>query len=136
LNWIESFIVAPMWGMLSAHLFVQSCTSVLLFAVALAAIPVHGVPMETKILAAGAYIVQATLFFGVFWLGHFLAEWIGFESQGTARVVYWLFAGFSTLYVVTQIPAKVRKVWRYATIPGALESDTAKRRMGLNPESD
>ena len=122
--------------MLSAHFFVQACASFLVVVVRISAISVRGVPLEDKLLAAGVGLVQTALFLGLFWLGHAVVEWVGFEALGTARVVYWSFAGISAVFMGLQIPPMVRHIWRQITIPGALESDIRKRRMGLDPESD
>jgi hypothetical protein len=65
------------------------------------------------------------------------------ELRTTAQnVLYLAFALLASVYIVSNLPYKLRKAWRHATIPGAIEEDAAEEvedeadRKGPDPYED
>jgi hypothetical protein len=137
MKWIGILLVSPLWGALSTQLFIQAWLAVASFFISFLGLVKGAVPRETTALAMGVAIFSAILFslllYGGNWL---LTEVLPFGQTEIENVVYWIFAGISALFILPQIPAKVRKSWRNAIIPGSLEVDIFKRKMGHNPERE
>ena len=137
MEWLGILIVSPLWGAISAQLFIQAWLAVANFLIALVGFVRGKVSRETTALGMGAavtgVIVFSLLLVGGFW---FLTGVLPFGRSRVENIVYWVVAGLSSLYMLAQIPAKIRKSWRNAMVPGTLETDIYKRQRGLNPDVD
>ena len=85
------------------------------------------VERRLNFIGIGTALVQMILFSALLHGGYYLlAEVFSFGYSTAENVVYWIFAVLSILYMLPQIPAKVRKSWRNATIAGSLQADFMK----------
>ena len=135
MKWIGILLVSPLWGALSAQLFLQAWLGVANFFINLFGFVKGTVPRKTTAIAMGVAISSMILCFLLLRAGSWLlTEVLPFGRTETENVVYWLFSGLYALFMLPQIPIKCRKSWRNATIPGSLEVDSFKRALGLNPE--
>lgn len=137
MEWIGILFVSPLWGAISTQLFIQAWLSLANFFINLVGFVKGAVSRKSTALAMGAAIFGVLLFSLLLRAGLWLlTEVLSFGQTETENVVYWVFAGFSALFMLPQIPKKLRKSWRNAMIPGSLEADIFKRKMGLNPEHE
>lgn len=137
MEWLGILLISPFWGALSTQLFVQAWMGVLNFFISFVGFVKGAVPRKDAGLAMGVALFSVLLFSlllrGGFWL---LTDVLPFGRTQTENTVYWVFAGLSALYMLPQVPSKIRKSWRNATVPGSLETDILKRKLGLNPEHE
>lgn len=137
MDWLGILLISPIWGLLSTQLFIQAWLSVMIFIFSLVGFVKGTVPRKTTAIGMGAALSTVIAFtfilYGGFWL---LTEVLPFGRTRTENIVYWVFAALAAIYVLPQIPARIRKLWRNATVPGSLEMDIYKRRMGINPDHD
>lgn len=140
MEWIGIVFVSPLWGALSTQLFIQAWLFVANFFINLVGFLKGTVSRKSTALAAGAAVFGVLLFSFLLSAGLWLlTEVFSFGQTETENVVYWVFAGLSALFMLPQIPEKLRKSWRNAMIPGSLEADIFKRkmgRMGLNSKHE
>jgi hypothetical protein len=131
MNLIGITIVSPFWGVISTQLFLQSWLAFIGAIMSIIGIIMGKVERQKTFMGLGVSVVQMLLFSGLLYGGQYLlADVWGFGFTKTENIVYWVFAGLSLLYMVPQFPAKIKKGWRNATIPGSLEEDIMKRKMG------
>ena len=137
MKWLGILLISPLWGALSTQLFIQAWMGVANFFIGFVGFVKGAVPRKDAALAMGVALFSVVLFSlllrGGFWL---LTDVFSFGQTQTENTVYWVFAGLSALYILPQVPSKIRKSWRNATIPGSLETDILKRKLGLNPEHE
>jgi hypothetical protein len=134
MKWIGLLVVAPVWGMLSTLLFLQAWLAVVNFCISLLGFARGRVPRVQGLLGMGAglfgVLVFSLLLRAGFWI---LTEVMPFGRTGAENTVYWLCAVLSALFLVSQVPAKLRKSWRNAMVPGSLEEDIVRREQGRDP---
>lgn len=135
MEWIGILVVSPLWGVISTQLFFQAWLGVAGFLIGLFGFVKGAVPRESTAILIGMAIFSTVLYSlllsGGFWL---LTNVFSFGYSRTENIVYWVFAGLSTLFILLKLPARLRKIWRNAMDPGSLEIDILKRKIGLNPD--
>lgn len=135
MRWVGIILVAPLWGILSAQLFLQSWLAVANMFIALAGFVGGAVRRKTTAMMMGVAVAQVVLFSlllgGGFWL---LTEVLPFGRTRLENGIYWAFAACSALFMLLQVPSKVRKSWRDAMVPGALEGDIISRKLRVASE--
>jgi hypothetical protein len=126
---MESFgiiVVGPLWGLISAQLFFQTGEEFIkgvIYLLGFVRHKVNGRIMLVRMVTAFVTsIVCAILLVGGFWL-----ICVRYPSLRTPaqNVLYLAFAVLGVVYVVSQMPHKLRKAWRHANVPGAMEEDAA-----------
>lgn len=137
MKWIGILLVSPLWGGVSTQLFLQAWLAVVNFLVGLGDFIRGAVPRKDTALMMGVALSQILLFSilldaGV-WL---LTKKLHFGYTKAENVVYWIAAAISALYMLPQVPRKIRKSWRNAMLPGSLDLDILKRNAGLDPERE
>ena len=136
MKWFGILVVSPLWGVISTQLFLQSWPALINFLIALLGFFRGAVKRKDTAMFMGVAIFQIVLFSallsGGFWL---LTHMLLFGYSRPENVVYWILAGLSAWYMLPQIPSKIRKSWRNAMIPGSLEADIWRRKMGLSSNS-
>ena len=127
---IGVIFVSPLWGAISSQLLLQSWLALVNFIIHLMGLVQGRVERKINLSGIGTALVQmllcSALLYGVPYL---LMEVLSFGYSMAENVVYWIFAALSILYMLPEIPAKVRKSWRNATVVGSLEVDTTMRKL-------
>src|ERR1035437_3147095 len=132
MEWIGILIVSPLWGDISSQLFFQAWLGVANFFVGLFGFVKGKVPRKTTAILMGVAIFSTALFSLLLGAGYWLLTNVfSFGRTRTEHIVYWVFAGLSALFIILQLPARLRKTWRNAMIPDSLEIDILKRKIGL-----
>lgn len=117
-------VVGPLWGLISVQLFFQTGEELIKATIYLIGLMKHRVAAR-KLLArffgamAASLVCAVLLVFG-FWLVCIRYADLRTPSQ---NVLYIVFAVFAAVYLIKQLPDRLRKAWRHATIPGAIEED-------------
>jgi len=126
-------IVSPMWGIVSTQLFLQSWLAFINAVTNLIGTVRGKVGRKQCLLGAGVCLAQMLLYTGLLYLGgYLLTDVFSFGWTMVENAVYWVFWVFAVLaflYMVRQFPLQVRRVWRFANVPGALEADILERRL-------
>lgn len=121
---IGIFFISPFWGMTSTWLFLQSWVSFFVFTISIIGLIRGKVARKDMLGMLGVSIAQAILFSALLTLGEYvLTNLLGFGYTRIENIVYWVFAVPSFLYVLLQIPGKLKKNWQLANTPGFLEDD-------------
>jgi hypothetical protein len=124
---MESFgiiVVGPLWGLISAQLFFQTGEEFIKAWIYLMGFLRHKVSSKKLlpriVISLTTSVLCAILLVFGFWL-----ICIRYPSLRTPaqNVLYLAFAILSAAYIVSQMPAKIRKAWRHANVPGAIEDD-------------
>jgi len=130
MKWIGIFLVSPLWGALSTQLFLQTWLAALNFVICLIGFVRGAVPRKNNALGMGVALLSSVLFSalldGGFWL---LTDIFSFGRTRAENIVYWIVAALSLLYMLPQIPSRIRKAWRSAMTPGWIEMDILKRKV-------
>ena len=130
MRWIGLLIVAPLWGMISTQLFLQAWLAFINGIISIVGFFAGRVDRKTTALGIGVGLGSAFLFYLLlrvgFWL---LSDILHFGYSAAENTVYWIFAALSALYMLPQIPRRIKKPWRNAMIPGSLESDIFARKL-------
>ena len=130
MQWIATLLVAPLWGLLSTQLFLQSWLALANFVMAFLAFLMANVPRKQNAMYMGVSIASAILFSGLLYGGDLLlTDVLRFGQTKTEIIVYWVFAVLSAVYMLPRIPSKIRKSWRNAMVPGSLEADILSRKL-------
>lgn len=124
---MESFgiiVVGPLWGLISTQLFFQTGEEFIkgcIYLMGLFKGKVSSKKLLVRMVAAFVTSIGCAilLVFG-FWLICVRYPHLRTPAQ---NVLYLAFALFGTVYVVSQMSTKIRKAWRHATQPGAIEDD-------------
>ena len=124
---MESFgiiVVGPLWGLISAQLFFQTgeeFIKAVIYLIGLFKGKVAAKKLLVRMVAAlvASLLCAILLVFG-FWLICVRYPHLRTSAQ---NVLYLAFAVLATVYIVSQMPRKLRKTWRHATQPGAIEDD-------------
>lgn len=131
MKWLGALLVSPLWGSLSAQLFLQSWLAFANFFIALLGFVKGGLPRRDAALLMGVSLFSCALFSSILRGGHWLlTTTFHFGQSNTETIVYWIFVALSGLYMLPQIPSKIKKSWRNAMVPGSLEEDILLRKMG------
>jgi hypothetical protein len=126
-----ALLVSALWGMLSTRLFLQSWLAAAGFVLHLLGFVRGAVPRKDNALGLGIALVQVVLFSLLLRSGDWLLTRVfTFGWTKAENIIYWVFAAISALYMLPQIPSKIRKSWRHAMISGSLDEDILKRRPG------
>ncbi|HLF08052.1 MAG TPA: hypothetical protein VI789_01710 [Dehalococcoidia bacterium] len=127
---IGILVVAPLWGAMSTQLFLQAWLAVINVVSSVIGLARAKVPRKWVFLGLGVYAVQAIVFPVLLGLGYYLlSEKLSFGYTSAENIVYWIFALLSLLYMLPQLPRKVKKAWRNANVRGSLELDISSRRL-------
>jgi len=129
MHWIGILIVAPLWGITSTQLFFQIWLSVINAVINIIGLIAGRVGRKKTglgfAISLGSGLIFSLLLHGGYWL---LSDVLSFGYSNAENIVYWVFSVFSALYVVFQIPNRIKKTWRFVMVPGALEEDIFARR--------
>jgi len=129
-NILGIFIVSPLWGMISARLFLQSWLAFISSIINLIGLVKGEVERKTTILGFGVGQFQAVLFSFLIWLGNYLlTQVLLFGYTQAESIIYWIFAGLSFLYMLPQIPNRIKKAWKMATERGFIEAEMMERKL-------
>lgn len=123
MQWIGLLIVSPLWGAISAQLLLQAWLAVCQMIISAVGFVRGRVPRSDTAMGMGVSLVQAVLWSLLLSGGYWLLTRLGFGWTDAENVVYWIFVALSALYMLPQIPSRLRKNWRYSMIPGVLEED-------------
>lgn len=114
---MESFIISLIWGVLWIQFFLQAC-----LAFAMGALNVVGFVRgevsrvdTAKLIAFHVAVILCCA--GLLYGGKMLAEYLLFGYG----VLFWIFSAMSALYLLPQIPRKLKWAWRCSTVPGVIE---------------
>ena len=128
-SFVEAFgliVVAPLWGMISTMLFFRSIVSVIRIGIYGVGLSKGTVPRKKNISglmhSLSLFIIYVLVLVAGFLI---MSRRLPFEWEKAEKVVYWIFCGLAAFYSVPRIPEKLRRTWRYATVPGALEEEVA-----------
>ncbi|MHB8413290.1 MAG: hypothetical protein ACYDDI_15280 [Candidatus Acidiferrales bacterium] len=123
MKWLGILLISPVWGAVSTQLFLQGWLAFIGVFIGLIGFVKGSVPRKDTALLMGVAAFQVVLFSLLltagFWL---LTDWLPFGRTGAENIVYWVFAGLSALYMLPQVPTKIRKSWRNALVAGSLEA--------------
>ncbi len=127
---IGVIVVSPVWGILSTQLFLQSWLAFINAVIYIIGVIRNKVARKNNLLGLGVAILQVLLFSGLLSLGYYLlGKVFSFGYTRIENIIYWIFAIISLLYMVPQMPSKIKKAWRSANVSGALEENIAKRKL-------
>lgn len=133
MKWLGVLIVSPLWGAVSTQLFLQAWLAAINLVITFIGFLVGRVKRSNTALGMGVALVHGLIFSGLLHAGSWLlTDVLGVGWSRIENMVYWVFAVLSALYMLPQIPSRLRKVWRNAMVPGSLEEDIKKRKLGLN----
>ncbi len=122
--------VSPFWGAISSQLLLQAWLAFVNLIIHLIGLVMGRVKRKINLSGIGAALVQMLLFSVLLHGGHYLlTEVFSFGYSTAEYYTYWIFAVLSILYMLPQIPAKVRKSWRNATVVGSIEVDITMRKL-------
>ena len=131
-NLIGIIIVAPLWGMISTQLFLQSWLAFIGIIINIIGIFRGKVLRKTTFLGLGVALVQVILFSGLLYLGYYLvSDILFFGYTTTENIIYWIFAAIILIWMIPQIPSKIKRAWRCANVPGYIEERIWNRRFTL-----
>ena len=130
-DWIVGVIfVSPMWGAISSQLLLQGWLAFVNLIIHLIGLAKGRVERRLNFIGIGVALTQMLLFSALLHGGHYLlTEVFSFGYSTAEYYTYWIFAVLSILYMLPQIPAKVRKSWRNATVVGSIEVDITMRKL-------
>jgi fatty acid desaturase len=135
--WFYVLIVAPLWGMISAQLFMISILS-LIFVIAVVGIFKRKVALTNLAIAMAVSFFNCILFVTLLVGGRYLIQkYTSFGSTTSENVAFWVFAVFSVWFMAEEFASKIQKQWRNCTLEGSVELDMLKRlSVGLKRELD
>lgn len=124
---MESFgiiVVGPLWGLISAQLFFQTGEEFIKAVIYLMGIFKHKVATK-KLVVRMVIALASSLLCAILLVFGFWVICVRYPSLRTPaqNVLYLAFALLGTVYIVSQMPNKLHKAWRHATISGAIEDD-------------
>lgn len=129
MNLIGIVIVAPIWGILSTRLFLQSWLALINTGIHVFGLVTGKVDRRLNFMGFGFSLALCLLWSGLLYLGQYLFSVVwGFGHTTPENVVYWALAIASLVFFVREFPSKIRKAWRAATVLGAIEQDILERR--------
>jgi len=121
-NWLGLLVIAPLWGFVSAQLLLQGWLAFAQLAIALIALARGKMATSQAAHAIAAPLALGLVASVVLRLGFWaLFEAAGLARDGLAVIVYWVFALLSFSYLASRLPAEVRKSWRIAMNPDAIQ---------------
>ena len=134
--WISILIVSPIWGMVSAQLFLQAGLGIITTIAGIIGFITGRVERKLTALMIGGglalFILWSILLYFGFWkLSDILYadEYMyPFGYSTTENIVYWIFVVISVLYLLPQLPGRIKKSWRNATIAGSWKADIINQR--------
>jgi hypothetical protein len=136
MEWLVSILlVAPVWGIISAKLFLQIFLAGIGLLIRLLGLVRGAVSWKTNLLSIGVSILSVVIYGYILYAGNRLLNIFGFRQLKSEDIVYLIFFGLSVLYMLTQFPVKLRKLWRNSMASGSLEADIFIRELGENPET-
>ena len=139
MRWIGIFIVSPLWGMISAQLLLQAWLAFTNGIISIVGFFAGRVNRKTTALGIGvgigSVILFALLLRGGRWL---LTDILSFGFSTAENTVYWVFVALSALYMLPQIPSRIKKSWRNAMVPGSFEDGIVTREVSkiISKKSD
>jgi len=134
---IGVIIISPIWGIVSTQLFLQSWLAFINAIIDIIGIVRGKVARKNNLLGLGVAILQVLLFSVLLSLGYYLLTKVfSFGYTRIENIIYWIFAVISLLYIIPQMPSKIKGAWRCANISGALEENIVKRKLKDSVELD
>jgi len=131
LNVLGVIVVSPLWGIISTTLFLQSWLAFIGIIIWIIGIIRGKVERKTAFLGLGMAVGLGVLWSGLLRLGYYLlSDVLSFGYTTAENVVYWIFAGITLIWSGLRLPAKVKKTWRNANVPGSIEEDIWRRKLG------
>jgi len=119
--WIGVIVIAPLWGMLSTQLFFQAWLSFINGIINIIGFFVGRVERKTTalgfVVCIGSFALFNGIFYAVFWL---LSDILHFGYSPAENTVYWIFAALSSLYMLPQIPGRIRQSWQNSMVKSIL----------------
>jgi hypothetical protein len=117
MSWLNILIVSPLWGMLSAQLFIQACVFLVTFVFGLIGLvkSADKVPRSSNVAAVAASIGGVALFTLLLFVGAWIIDYLQLAPSLAATIVYWGSVAFAVAYIFPQLPTKVRNNWRDTT---------------------
>lgn len=129
MKWVGILFAWPLWGVLSTQLFFQCWLAGINFLFGVLGFVLGRVPRRDAALACGVALFGVVLFAILLRAGSWLlTEVLPFGHAETESIAYWGAAAFSAVFMLRQMPAKLRKSWRHVMLPGSLEADIRDRR--------
>ena len=129
--WLHLCVTAPLWGMVSAQIFLISALSVVNFCIAVVGLLKRRVPLVQLGAALATSLFSAVLFAALLAGGiYIIREYTAFGEGRGQSGVYWLFVVLSVWFMAEQVAAKIKKQWRNCTVEGSLEADMFASRYG------
>jgi hypothetical protein len=129
-RWIGVIIVAPLWGMVSTQLFLQAWLAFINGIISIIGFLAGRVHRKISALGIGAGLGSAILFSLLLHAGQWLiSDVLPFGYSAGENTVYWIFAAISGLYLLPQIPGRIKKSWRNSMVPGSIETGIMNRRL-------
>ena len=114
--------------MLSTQLILQIWLAVANFAINLFGFLKGAVSRKTTSMVMVLSVVAAITFSLLLQAGGwFLTVFLAFGRSEVETVLYWVSAGITLLYILFQVPTKMRQIWRNATVSGALQEAVAQQ---------
>lgn len=130
MHWVGVIIVAPMWGIISTQLFLQIWLALINAIINFVGFIAGRVDRKKTglgfAMGIGSGIIFSLLLHSGYWL---LSDLLSFGYSNAENIVYWIFAAFTAIYFLFQIPGRLKKAWRNAMTPGSLEADIIARRV-------
>lgn len=137
MQWIGMLFISPTWGCLSTVFFFQVWLGIANLVIHFFGFLRGNVARSVTALGMAVDLFGIFLFLALFRGGLWvITDFLPFGRTDGENISYWIFVALSTPAILIQVPAKLRKTWRNATISGSFEGDIAKRKMGINPEYD
>jgi hypothetical protein len=131
MNALLVILASPFWGTLSAQLFLHGALASVTFVIYLIGFFTAKEQRSQNLSHLGYSLLRVAVCAGLLYGGHTLiSDLIGFRYSDSETIVYWLFAIGSIVWMLPQVPAKLRATWRHATITGAQEKNDLFERTG------
>ena len=126
--WLHILVIAPLWGMISAQLFLQGALAGLNFLIAVVGLLKRKVPFDVIAAALAVSLFSAVLFVSLLIFGiYLLRNYIVFGEGNAQTIIFWIFFVFSLMFMAEQVVAKTKRQWRNCTVEGSVELDILKR---------
>jgi hypothetical protein len=129
MTWIGVLLVSPVWGALSAKFLLQGCLGLAQACVGLLSLVYGRVTRSTSLMVVAVSAAQVIFSAVLVWGGTWLVHVLGFGRTNGETVTYWLAAAVQSAVYLLMIPEKLRKIWRDAMVPGALEVGILERKL-------
>ena len=125
--WLGILVVSPIWGIVSTTLFLQIWLALANAVIELIGFVKGTVSRKSTSLALGVSVAAAVVFSLLLQGGYWIISAGNFGASNAESIVYWLFASVTLIGIAIEVPKKIGKSWRNATVRGSLEADIQQR---------